>query len=446
MQKTYYLRYRWARNAFAGLLMVVLSAGLFRVECFASDSGDGIPRRIVIMIADGAGFNHFNAASIFLHGETGKHTAASMPVGIAVSTYPRNGSYDSASAWGNWECVATSATDSAAAATAMACGVKTLNGRIGVDENMNPVSNVMEVAESRRKSTGVITSVAWAEATPAGFVAHVSRRAERSEIARYMLEDSAIDVIMGSGHPDDMETTERVGGREKWAALRDGRLGGDADGDGVPDHWRPVEGRAAMLSLTNSPVAKRAVGTFRGRKWLPLPGSVPDVPTLAEMSLTSLELLDRNPKGFVLMIEGGAPDICSHENDVEGMISQMTEFLSAVEAVRKWASSGGRWKDTLLIVTADHETGYLVSLSAPEDSKCRADAPLVNNGKGALPGVKWLSMGHTNQLVPLWAEGAGSRRLAKLAVSDDLVRGKYMDNTGIAHVVMEFLAKDGPVE
>jgi alkaline phosphatase len=131
-------------------------------------------------------------------------------------------------------------TDSASAATAMASGIKTYNGAIGVDINGDAVELVSQRAEALGKATGVVTTVEWSHATPAGFVAHNTSRNEYAAIASEMIYNSATDDIMGAGHPwfdnngasiTTANTYKYVGGEITWNDLAAGTAGNDADGD-----------------------------------------------------------------------------------------------------------------------------------------------------------------------------------------------------------------------
>jgi alkaline phosphatase len=162
-----------------------------------------------------------------------------------------------------------------------------------------------------------------------------------------------------------------------------------------------------------------------------------NVPTLAEMSVGALNVLDANQNGFFLMIEGGAVDWAGHANQSGRLIEEMTDFNTAVEAVIDYLKSNNMWDDTLLIVTGDHETGYLYG----PDSGTTADGPVwnpvIDNGAGNLPGMAWYSGDHTNQLIPFFAAGKGHQLIKAYIDSTDPVRGKYLDNTDIGRLMFD---------
>ncbi len=161
------------------------------------------------------------------------------------------------------------------------------------------------------------------------------------------------------------------------------------------------------------------------------------VPSLAVMSRGALNVLSQDEDGFVLMIEGGAVDWASHGNSTSRMIEEMADFNAAFEAVVDWVEANSSWNETLLVITGDHECGYLTgeTLLPPEGEVTQRFADPTNNGKGNVPGVVWRSGGHTNSVIPLFAIGNGSEELAARAVNTDPVRGAYLDIIDIPKTV-----------
>ena len=230
-----------------------------------------LPKNIIIMISDGWGFNHLEAASYWEYGEDARQIYNRFPFKFAMSTFSAGCGYDPEFAWSDFDYVKGCATDSAAAATALSTGVKTYNGAIGVDLDEQPIKNVLELAEDLGKATGVVTSVEWSHATPAAFVAHNISRNNYAEIAREMIYDSAIDVIMGCGHPwydkngvrlpdNSPNTFKYVGGEETWKDLVAGSAGGDADGHGRDDPWTLIQDLTEFQALAHGKTPKRVIG------------------------------------------------------------------------------------------------------------------------------------------------------------------------------------------
>jgi alkaline phosphatase len=412
-----------------------------------------VAKNIIVMIADGWHYNHVEAASYYRYGSASRQVFNRFPFRYAMSTYAaffefqgcHEWGYDPVAAWLDFDYVNHCWTDSAAAATAMSTGVKTRWAAIGVDLDQQPLPHALELAESQGKATGVVTSVEWTHATPAGFVAHNISRNDFAAIGQEMVYDSAVDVVMGAGHPwfdtdGQMKATPNtfnyVGGETTWDDLVAGIAGGDADGDGVPDPWVLVQSRAEFQALMSGPTPKRVLGTAQVYQTLQQeragdayadPYVVPPietVPTLEEVARAALNILDDDPEGLFLMIEGGAVDWASHDNQSGRMIEEMIEFEDTVQAVVEWVKTNSNWGETLLIVTGDHETGYLTGPDSDPDW-----TPIVNNGAGNLPGMEWHRIEHTNRLIPLFAKGDAARMFRSFADGDDPFYGPYVDNT-----------------
>ncbi len=442
-----------------GTLCIFLATSL---SCRAPTSARPTPeapvaKNIVVMISDGCGYNHIDAASLFQHGEVGTQVYESFPFKRAITTYSADGDgYDPERAWKQFDYVKQGTTDSAAAATAMSTGVKTRNRAIGVDVSGKPLKHALERAEELGKATGVVTSVYLSGGTPAGFVAHSVSRDSYEAISREMILSSAVDVIMGTGHPwfdndgkplETAKSFQYVGGQETWEGLQAGRVGADADRDGCPDRWKLIQTRHEFQALAVGPTPKRIIGVPRVHLTLQQSRSGKDdsvtndvpweaplidtVPTLTEMARAALNVLDDDPDGFFLMIEGGAVDWASHACQSGRMIEEQIDFNNAVGAVVAWVEQNSNWDETLVIVTGDHECGYL---TGPDSDP--AWSPLSGNGPGRLPGMEWHGGGHTNSLIPLFVRGTAARALLSgVREKRDPVRGAYLDNTDVGRLI-----------
>ncbi len=436
----------------------IISAALIGVavicySCAFAGKEKHAPQNVIVMISDGWGYNHVDAASYYQNGKTETQVYEHFPTQLAMSTYMYNGSYDPAKAWEDFNYVNNGTTDSAAAATSMSTGKKTYAGAIGVDINGDPIDHIIEIFENLGKSTGVVTSVEWSHATPAGFVAHNTSRKNFADIASEMIDKSAVDVIMGCGHPwydtDGKQigapnTFKYVGGKTTWNNLVAGIAGGDADGDGSDDPWTLIQTRAEFLALASGATPDRVVGVAQVYKTLQQRRSgdgyaapydvaqIQSVPTLEEMTRAALNVLDNDQDGFFLMVEGGAVDRAGHDNQSGRVIEEEIDFNRSVEAVVEWVQKSSNWDETLVIVTGDHETGYLTGPASNPGWN-----PLVNNGASKLPGMEWHSGSHTNQLIPFYAKGRGANLFKKKANGSDPVRGAYLDNVEIAEVLFD---------
>ena len=362
--------------------------------------------------------------------------------------------YNVGNAWGGYNWVKTTATDSAAAGTAIATGQKTYNNAINwSDFNVAIMPTIVEVFHGLGRATGTISSVQWSHATPASFSnAHNVSRNNYAAIANQMLNGSELDVIMGCGNPDfdnnGMPASldpKYVGGAATWSQLKAGTH---------PGSWQLVQTKAEFEALTTGNPTGRFLGTAQVYSTLQQARSAngqgggygnpsgdafnQNVPTLATMTRGALNILDNDPDGFFLHIEGGAVDWANHANQAARMIEEQMDFNRAVEAVVDWVNTNSNWNETLLVVTADHECGLLWG----PNSATNPFEPIVDKGYGQVPDMAYNSGDHTNSMVPLYAKGKGAELLVNLIDGNDPIaaaawhyshgwNGDYVDNTDL---------------
>lgn len=415
------------------------------------------PKNVIIMIGDGMGFNHVQTGSLYRYGKTGAQPYWSMKrVAMQTNSLDNKDPYSPEKAQADFDYVKDKPTDSAAAASAMSTGHKTHNGLLAMLKDGTALPHIMDDAEVLGKSTGVLTTVFFAHATPAGFIAHNESRQNIKEIAHEMIWQSQADLIMGAGHPwfdedgeqvggfahDLFETPlsyDRVGGEDSFKNLLTGKAAADADHDGEPDAWTLAVSRDDLARLAESDEAERVLGVLPIHSTLQSsrsgdsdagPFEVPLIetsPTMTELMAAALNQLSKNPEGFVLMGEGGAIDWVSHGNHSGRLIEEQIDFDRAVEFTIEWIEEHSSWDETLLIVTADHETGYLTGIGSDP-----LMLPLTGRGAGALPGLEWHSGNHTTLLVPVFIEGPGADEIIGMTIGEDPQYGPYIDNTAIA--------------
>lgn len=431
------------------------------IQSFVFAASQGYPKNIILIIVDGGGINHIEAADYYINGKKNQQAFGKFPVKLSVTTYPAGGSYEPKKAAKDSNYVNSGYTDSAAAATALATGVKTSNGSIGIDSKGNRLENLTERCEKLGMSTGVVTTVPLSHATPAGFVAHNNSRKSYEVIANQMINDSALEVIFGCGNPLFNDSgkkltspgdTKYVGGRQTWNSLIEGTAGADADRDGIADKWTLIQSKQDFINLAQGPTPKRVIGVAEAAETLQekrsgkssIPFDVPlnqNEPNLSQMAKAALNILSKDPDGFFVMIEAGAVDWASHGNNSARMIEEMVDFAGAANAVINWVETKSDWKNTLVIITADHQTGYL---TGPQKKSAWAKAHptnVKNSGKVKMPDMKWNSSGHINAPVFLFAKGQGSELFAKHIKGKDPVYGKYIDNTDITKVIITLLER-----
>jgi alkaline phosphatase len=392
-------------------------------------------KNVILMIGDGMGFKHVEATRNYVGHQL---TMETLPLHLACTTYPSGGSYNSALASTTFSYLNSGYTDSAAAATALATGNKTASGRISVNTGgTSRLTSITEHVRAFSKARGVVTTVPFSHATPAGFGAHNNDRGNVTAIAREMImgigdgtgawgNTPTLDVVIGGGR-----NTGYIGSTE-YNALKNGTTG---QGWTFVERQTGVDGGQAILNASQS--ATKLFGLFGdGGEDLPYrladgSGYTLENPNLAEMSIAAINVLSKDPDGFFLMVEGGAIDHGSHNNNINVVIGETIDFDDAVAAVINWINTNDPdWSETLLIVTADHETGYLT-----KGSGILPNVPLGNPGVGILPNsthFAWNSGNHTNSIVPVFAKGAGSTILDFYANKHDLLYNiDYLDNTDI---------------
>ncbi|WP_308471681.1 alkaline phosphatase [Arthrobacter sp. ZGTC212] len=382
-------------------------------------------QNVILMVGDGMGPGQREAIRLALVGLTGELEMDSMPAAGRVHT--------------NSADPGTFVTDSAAAATAMATGVKTYNGAIGVDIDQRPVTTALEVAEELGKSTGLVTTSNVTDATPAAFGSHVLDRDEQSAIARQFLESSRPEVILGGGedywypegHPGRYPDNPAEDPSEESAGT-EGNLVEQAQSMGYEYVWDLAGLQAADSS--------KVLGLFANEEMFQYGDEFearyqPTVP-LTDMTAKALELLTSGDEGFFLMVEEEGIDAFSHVNNAELTIESGIEFDRSVALAKDFAEQDG---ETLLIVVGDHQTGGMTieSVDVPEpgeepdesgDGPSAEDGPLPVAGAEQEFMVDWSTGGHTALDVPLTAMGPGS----------DLLTGVY-ENTRIFDIMVQMM-------
>ena len=237
-------------------------------------------------------------------------------------------------------------TDSAASATAIACGEKTRNGAVGVDENFHPLKSCAEVARDSGAKVGVVTSVTINHATPAGFYAHRNNRSMKYEIGLDLIE-SNFDLFMGGG----LDGANNATNSPVYA--------GDLYDMARSKDWIVEEGEAGFKKLDASET-KRTIWYRDNEGALSYAidakdASRPRLPELTAFAITNLaNRADKDGSRFFLMVEGGRIDWAGHANEAAANLRDMLELDSAVKVALDWQ---GDHSDTLIVVTGDHETG-----------------------------------------------------------------------------------------
>jgi alkaline phosphatase len=316
-------------------------------------------RNVILLIGDGMGPQQLGLLYAYSHLAPGSKVPDRTS---AIELLAQHGGM----ALVRTESYGTLVVESAAAATQLASGEMAGAGMIGANYRGESVSTVLEIAKQLGKSTGLVSDTRITHATPAAFAAHQPYRSMENEIASDMLENQ-VDVLMSGGlchwvpelvndkqSPTYLALVQMIGGRfEPTSKRQDNRN-------------LLVEARLDyQLVFDHKSLAKvkkgRVLGLFADSEMLDAldeRNSLQDEgrtePTLAEMTDKALELLSENPAGFFLMVEGGQIDWCGHSNDAGCMLHELLQFDEVVRLVYQWAQDRD---DTLVLITADHETG-----------------------------------------------------------------------------------------
>ena len=419
-----------------------------------------VAKNVILFIGDGMGFNTDIAGTYFRFGENQAQRyhsfrmMASATFGITAADFDeeKETGYDSAQFWSGLDAgrVGSSdrscVTDSAASGTALNWGHKTENQRIGSDYLGEPVRLFGDRAEAAHKSVGAVTSVQLSHATPAAVKAHQYSRKRYREIFReQVLDQPGLTVLMGTGNPNYLNgealddkakrNGEFVGGLEFWNLLRANQ---ESLGVKLIDDPAEFQTLAETTPDQEGEIPKRVIGVVRSTtSMIPVDGvpegapnrtDVTGLPTLSVMTLGALNILARNENGFYLMVEGGAIDYANHAENLDSAVREHTGFTRAIDTAIDWVEKYSSWDETLLIITADHETGQLWGPETYTDEnknrvfdsgeEFHGFQPMENRGKGVVPGGQYGHQHHTNALVPVWIHGAGSEWI------DKFIRGK----------------------
>lgn len=348
------------------LLLLLISTTLS--GCSSSPYSSS-PKNVILCIGDGMGFEQVKAASIYATGSEGAFCFESFPYKTSMTTHSANAAI----------------TDSAASGTAIATGHKVNNNVLSmqIPGDGSELQTLLEYFQQQGKATGLVTTTYITHATPATFGAHEESRHNYDNIAADYLTQTRPNVMFGAGgHGITPKAAKNAG-------------------------YVVVQNLSELQSL-NTEEAAFVSGQFGE--------SIPyemhwagNLPHLSQMTETSLAILDNDPDGFFLMVEGGTIDWAGHDNNIANNIGETVEFAKTVQIILDWAEERN---GTLLVVTADHETGGLKVIK--------------NNGKGNLPEVSWSSKNHTAAQVPVYAWGVGA----------GIFTGQ-MDNTDIHNKIVE---------
>ncbi len=293
----------------------------------SSQSSVEKPKNIIFFIGDGMGLAVTDIARIVLKGKEGYLEFETAPYIGITKTYSSD----------------TLVTDSAAAGTALATGHKTNKGWLGMTPDGKIARNIMEAAKEQKKSIGAVTTVTISHATPAAFLAHVDSRYEGDIVNQYA-EKKYMDVLFGGG------INYFVPQKEKFSRRKDNR-----------DIFKEFQESGYDILKNKADLEKaqakngKMLGVFTPAD-LPyyLDRDIYPSPSLKDLTSKAIEVLSRNEEGFFLMVEGGKIDWACHGHDIGAAIYEIYDMDEAVKAALEYLK---KEPETLIILTADHETG-----------------------------------------------------------------------------------------
>ncbi|MDD3727864.1 MAG: alkaline phosphatase [Dysgonamonadaceae bacterium] len=272
-------------------------------------------------------------------------------------------------------------TDSAAGGTALSSGQRTFNGALAVDTDTLSIPTILEISKSKGYATGLVSSSSITHATPASFIAHQPSRGMEEEIAADFI-GSDIDIFIG-------------GGRKFFVKRKDGRnLLNELENDkylvfnSLDDASNINSGKLAILTAENHNEAYPERGEM-----------------LPEATEKAINVLKNNKKGFFLMVEGSMIDWGGHDNNTAYVVQETLDFDRAIGKALEFASSN---KETLVVITADHETGGMTLNGGDID-------------KGEVSG-RYTTGGHTAVMVPVFAYGAGADKFTGVYKNTDIFK------------------------
>lgn len=345
----------------------ILTAMLFfSVAVFCGDT----PKNIIFMVGDGMGINYVSASVLSMkEDQFTRFTTTGFSVTCSADAL---------------------ITDSAAGATAFAIGERTNNGMISMLPDKSTLKTVVESAEEKGMATGIISTSSITHATPACFYAHVESRKMEYEIAEFLV-NSGVEVAIGGGTQFFLPAGkggERTDDKNIVAEMKEK---GYEYFDDVKE-LKEYSGDKNILSL----LAPKGVEKALERNY-----------TLGELTSVAINQLEKSDNGFFLMIEGSQIDWAGHANDQEYALGEVKDFNTAIKAVLDFAEKDG---NTLVIVTADHETGGMSIVEGDIDGSNME----MTFGTGH----------HTPVLVPIFAYGPGSEKMTGIKKNNEI--GQYL--------------------
>ncbi|PUU94723.1 MAG: Alkaline phosphatase [Halanaerobium sp.] len=300
-------------------LMLVVSLFMVFALIFTAAAQAEV-KNVILLIGDGLGMGQIDMT---------RYLAGDKDHELELMKLPETGIMMTSSTEG--------VTDSAAAGTAMATGHKVYNGAIAMNKNGAELDSVLDFAQVRKKATGVISTNMVTDATPASFIASVEDRGMGGKIAKQAIANN-VDVMLGGGREDFMED----------------EAGEDLIAKAKANGYQYVSDKTQLEKVV--PLNGKLLGLFN-ESYMNYINDRDDLgsnePSMEAMTKKAIDVLSEDEDGFFLMAEGARIDHAAHAADVPGVVAETLDFDASVKVAMDFAKKNG---DTLVIVTADHET------------------------------------------------------------------------------------------
>jgi len=351
---------------FRRIILVCIAFTLFacKSKTTTNKEKEVAPKNVILLISDGTGLSQISSAFYFK--ESSPNYARFKNIGLIKTSSSRQ-----------------DITDSAAGATAIACGVKTYNGAIGVADDSTDVKNLVEIVSLKNIKTGLIATSSITHATPASFYAHTLNRGSAEKIASQLVQ-SEIDFFAGGGL---QFFNNRKDGQNLLKTLNENKFAIDTIALNDFSNIQSSQKAGFLLAKDGMPPASDGRGNF-----------------LSKATELAIQFLSKDDSGFFMMAEGSQIDWAGHDNDAPYLVSELVDFDDAVGKALDYAEKDG---NTLVIVTSDHETGgftLAAKKKKTEDGGEYSDYSEI--------GMTFSTTGHSATLVPVFAYGPGSEEFS----------------------------------
>jgi alkaline phosphatase len=312
-------------------LLIILSVLALSISSYAKEP----IKQVIFIIGDGMGLNQMCKLDSPNHFERANY------IGLSKTYSASN-----------------KVTDSAAGGTALACGVKTQNGMLGMNADSIPVNSILSILKEKGFSTGIVASCRINHATPASYYAHQPNRNMDAEILADLYANGPDVFVAGGNKLLSVESLEKAG--YKYV-------------DNIGDLQKQEEGKVAcVLAKEDMPNALE-----RGNE-------------ITLGTAEAIRLLEKNEKGFFIMIEGSQIDWAGHNNQADYMLAEMQDINKVIGLCMDYADAN---PGTLVIITADHETGGTTIVGEEKE-------------------YKYSTGNHTGAMVPVYSYGTGAENFS----------------------------------